>query len=91
MIIPLGDKILVEPFVEEEVTKAASGILIKADTSEKKIFLYKVLNVGEKVSIPLNKNDLIYSYRYALMAIADGLEEKYIIKESDVVARYVKG
>lgn len=85
MIVPVGDKILVVPVKEEEVTKASSGILIKADTTEKKIFVYKVLAVGEKVSLPVH-NQNIYAYRYALMSIQDGLEEKYIIKESDVVA-----
>lgn len=87
MIIPLGDKLLVKPFVEDEVLAQASGILVKADTSEKKIFLYEVLAVGDAVELLVQPGHFIYAYRYALMSIQDGLEEKYIIKESDVVAR----
>jgi co-chaperonin GroES (HSP10) len=85
MILPIGDKLVVKLVAEKE--EKVGAIFIKADASEKKIFLYEVMAVGDEVT-KVKVGDKIYVYRYALQAISDGLEEVYVIKFSDVVARH---
>ena len=94
MIVPIGDKILVKPVIESETEVVKSGILVQADKSDKKIFVYEIISLGAGVptdvgQYPLKTGDKLYAYKYALQAISDkALSESYIIKYSDVVALY---
>ena len=90
-IIPLGDKILVEPIEESEVTK--SGIVLP-DTAKEKPQRGKVIAVGtgrlvdgKRVPLEVKEGDVVVFKKYAPDEIKVDGKEYYILEESDILAK----
>lgn len=90
-IIPLGDKILVEPLEETEVTKA--GIVLP-DTAKEKPQRGKVIAVGsgryiegKKVPLEVKVGDVVIFKKYAPDEIKVDGKEYFILEETDILAK----
>lgn len=84
---PLGDRVIVKPLKEEEVTK---GGIVLPDTAEKeKKEQGEVIAIGggEKVKkLGLKKGDQVLFGKYSGEDIKIGEEEYKVLKEEDVLA-----
>ena len=88
---PLGDRILVEPIEQEEMT--ASGIVLP-DSAKEKPMQGKVLAVGpglrnddgSRAPMDVSQNDVVLYAKYAGTEIKVGDAKQLILKESDVLA-----
>jgi chaperonin GroES len=88
---PLGDRILVEPIEQEEMT--ASGIVLP-DSAKEKPMQGKVLAVGpglrnddgSRVQMDVSQNDVVLYAKYAGTEIKVGDKKQLILKETDVLA-----
>jgi len=88
---PLGDRILVEPIEQEEMT--ASGIVLP-DTAKEKPMQGKVLAVGPgarkddggRAPMDVSANDVVLYAKYAGTEIKVGDKKQLILKESDILA-----
>jgi len=93
-IQPLGDRVLIRPLKEDEVTK--SGIVLPDTAEKEKPEKGEVIAVGEgKLNdegkrIPLNvqKGDKIIFSKYGPDEIKIDEEELLIIKQEDILAKY---
>ncbi|HKF13956.1 MAG TPA: co-chaperone GroES [Gaiellaceae bacterium] len=91
---PLGDRLIVEALEDEETT--ASGIVLP-DTAKEKPQRGRVLAVGpgarndrgELVPLEVSEGDEIVFSKYGGTEIKFGADEYLILRESDVLARYV--
>lgn len=81
MIRPIGDKILVKPINKAEMK--VGTIVVKTEEADLRIGFYEVVHGGDT---KINTGAKIYAYKYALMKVKPGVEELYIIKDSEVVA-----
>lgn len=82
-IVPLGDRVLVKPFTEEELKgkKSSSGIILPDSLSKEKSAQGKVLAVGKDVKAVKAGETVIFSkYSY------DEVDEYYLIKEENLLA-----
>ena len=94
---PLGDRLIVEVLEEEEMT--FSGIVLP-DTAKEKPQRGRVLAVGpgarnehtgEHVPMDIAKDDEVVFSKYGGTEIKLGMDDVLILRESDVLAKVVKG
>lgn len=90
-LLPLGDRIVVEPLTEEETTKA--GIILPDTVDKEKKAEGRVVAVGdgEKIQkLKLKEGDRVLFGKYAGEEVkVDDVEYK-ILNEDDVLARIVE-
>ncbi len=88
---PLGDRVLVKPLEQEEVTK--SGIVIP-DTAKEKPQEGEIVAVGEgrllengqRVDLTVKKGDKVIYAKYAGTEIKRDDQEYLIVSEKDILA-----
>jgi chaperonin GroES len=88
---PLGDRLIVEPIEQEEVT--ASGIVLP-ETAKEKPMQGKVLAVGpgmrkddgSRADMDVSKGDTVLYAKYAGTEVKLDGKKYLILKESDVLA-----
>jgi chaperonin GroES len=92
-IIPLGDRILLKPFSEEETKTTASGIIIPDTVSKEKPEQGKVIAVGDgkwedgkKVPMSVKVGDKVVFSRYGYEEVKYEGVEYYILKEENILA-----
>jgi len=90
-IRPLGDKVIIKPLAEEEVT--ASGIVLP-DTADKEkpeqgevmaVGNGKRLENGEIVPMSIKVGDKVVFRKYSADEVKIGKEEILVVSESDIV------
>lgn len=90
---PLGDRVLVKPMIEEEVTK---GGLILPDTAREKPQRGEVIAVGpgwvdkdgNRFGMEVKKGDKVIFSRYTGTEIKLNDEEYLILRENDILAKF---
>ncbi|MCK5653677.1 MAG: co-chaperone GroES [Dehalococcoidia bacterium] len=90
---PLGDRVVVRPSSEEEVTK---GGIILPDTAKEKPQRGVVIAVGpgrldeegKRVPMEVKKGDKVIYSKYAGSEIKQDDEEVLILRESDILAKF---
>ena len=91
MLRPLGDRIVVKPGKEEEVTK---GGIVLPDTAKKKpregevlaVGPGKLLENGQRAPLEVSVGDVVVYSEYGGTIIEVGKEEYVILDESSVLA-----
>jgi chaperonin GroES len=89
---PLGDRVVVKPMPQEEVTK--SGIVIP-DTAKEKPQDGKVIAVGpgrmtedgKRIAMDVKVGDIVIYAKYGGTEIKENGEELIILRESDILAK----
>jgi len=88
---PLGDRVVVKPIEEEEVTK--SGIVLPDTAKEKPqkgevlaVGSGKLLENGERVPLEVKVGDIVVYAKYGGTEIELGGEEYVILSERDLLA-----
>ena len=89
---PLGDRVLVKPMVEEEVTK---GGIIVPDTVKEKPQRGEIIAVGpgrldeegKHIAMEVKKGDKVLYARYAGTEVKIDDDEYLILRESDILAK----
>jgi chaperonin GroES len=92
---PLGDRLIVKAFEEEETT--ASGIVLP-DTAKEKPLKGKVLAVGDgkldddgkRIPLDVNEGDSVLYAKYGATEIVVDGEDLLVLRESDVLAKVVE-
>ncbi len=91
MIVPYGDRLVVQQVRQEEVL--SSGIVIP-DTAQEKPQEGEVIAVGpgrieegKRIAIDLKAGDRVLFSKYAGQEIKVGQEEYLVLKEADVLAK----
>jgi len=91
-LIPIDDRIVVEPVEEADVT--ASGIIIP-DTGKEKSQKGKVIAVGpgkfdphsgKRIEMPVKKDDIVLFKKYGPDEVKIDNKDFYILEVSDVLA-----
>ena len=90
---PLGDRVVVQPSTEDEVTK---GGIILPDTAKEKPQRGVVIAVGQgrldeegkRIPMEVKKGDKVIYSKYAGSEIKQNDEEVLILRESDILAKY---
>jgi chaperonin GroES len=90
---PLGDRVVIRPLTEEEVSK---GGIILPDTAKEKPQRGEVVAVGpgrldengKRVAMEVKKGDKVIYAKYAGSEIKEDEEELLILRESDILAKY---
>ncbi len=90
---PLGDRVVVKPIIEEEVSK--SGIILP-DTAKEKPQRGKIIAVGpgrldedgNRIAMEVKKGDKVLYAKYAGTEVKEGDEEYLILRESDILAKF---
>ena len=88
---PLGDRLIVEPIEQEEMT--ASGIVIP-ETAKEKPMQGKVLAIGpgaraedgSRIAMDVNTGDTVLYAKYAGTEVKIESKKYLIVKETDVLA-----
>lgn len=88
---PLGDRLIVEPIEQEEMT--ASGIVLP-ETAKEKPMQGKVLAVGpgarkedgSRIAVDVKEGDAVLYAKYAGTEVKIDNKKYLILKESDVLA-----
>lgn len=88
---PLGDRLIIEPIEQEEMT--ASGIVLP-ETAKEKPMQGKVLAVGpgarkedgSRVTMDVNQGDTVLYAKYAGTEVKIENKKYLILKETDVLA-----
>ena len=88
---PLGDRVIVEPIEQEEMT--ASGIVLP-ETAKEKPMQGKVLAVGpgarkedgSRIAMDVSKGDTVLYAKYAGTEVKIENKKYLILKETDVLA-----
>jgi chaperonin GroES len=88
---PLGDRLIIEPIEQEEMT--ASGIVLP-ETAKEKPMQGKVLAVGpgarkedgSRVAVDVSKDDVVLYAKYAGTEVKLDDKKYLILKETDVLA-----
>ncbi len=90
-IKPLGDRVVVKPIEEEEVTK--SGIVLPDTAKEKPqkgevlaVGAGKLLENGERVPLEVKEGDIVVFAKYGGTEIELDGEEYVILSERDLLA-----
>ncbi|TRZ95860.1 MAG: co-chaperone GroES [Dehalococcoidia bacterium] len=89
---PLGDRVVVKPIPQEDVTKG--GILLP-DTAKEKPQEGKVIAVGPgrltddgtRLAMDVKKGDVVIYAKYGGTEIKEDDEELIILRESDILAK----
>jgi len=90
---PLGDRVVVKPSAEEDVTK---GGIILPDTAKEKPQRGTVIAVGpgrldeegKRIPMEVKKGDKVIYSKYAGSEIKQNDEEVLILRESDILAKF---
>jgi chaperonin GroES len=90
---PLGDRVVVQPSEEEEITK---GGIILPDTAKEKPQRGVIIAVGpgkldeegKRIPMEVKKGDKVIYSKYAGSEIKQDNEEVLILRESDILAKY---
>lgn len=90
---PLGDRVVVQPSQEEEVTK---GGIILPDTAKEKPQRGVIIAVGpgrldeegKRIPMEVKKGDKVIYSKYAGSEIKQDDKEVLILRESDILAKY---
>jgi chaperonin GroES len=90
---PLGDRVVVQPSEEEEVTK---GGIILPDTAKEKPQRGVIIAVGpgrldeegKRIPMEVKKGDKVVYSKYAGSEIKQDEKEVLILRESDILAKY---
>jgi len=97
-IIPLGDRVLVKPFTEEDLRKSAGqksalNFVLPESMTKEKSAQGKVLAVGEgkyvdgKIQpIRLKVGDMVIFSKYGYDEVEQNGEELYLLKEENILA-----
>jgi chaperonin GroES len=88
---PLGNRVIVSPLSEEEVTK--SGIILPATVDKEKKAEGKIIAIGdgEKIkALNLTEGDTVIFGKYSGEEVKVGDEEYKILNDEDVLAVIVK-
>ncbi len=93
-IAPLGDRVVLKPLSEEEMSTTASGIIIPETVSKEKPEQGTVVAVGEgkmtesgkRVPISVKVGDRVVFSRYGYDEIKIDGEEYYVLKEENILA-----
>ena len=93
-IMPLGDRVLIKPLTQEEISKkTSSGIIIPETIDKEKPEQGKVVAVGEGryvdgkvVPIKVSVDDRVLFSKYAYDDVKIDGEEFYILKEENILA-----
>ena len=89
---PLGDRVVVQPSKEEEVSK---GGIILPDTAKEKPQRGKIVAVGpgrlddagKRVPMEIKKGDKVIYQKYAGSELKQDDQEYLILRESDILAK----
>jgi len=90
---PLGDRVVVQPSEEEEVSK---GGIILPDTAKEKPQRGVIIAVGpgrldeegKRIPMEVKKGDKVVYSKYAGSEIKQDDKEVLILRESDILAKY---
>ena len=90
---PLGDRVVIKPSAEEDVTK---GGIILPDTAKEKPQRGMVIAVGpgrldeegKRIPMEVKKGDKVIYSKYAGSEIKQNDEEVLILRESDILAKF---
>ncbi|HUU62603.1 MAG TPA: co-chaperone GroES [Dehalococcoidia bacterium] len=90
---PLGDRVVIKPSAEEDVTK---GGIILPDTAKEKPQRGVVIEVGpgrldeegKRIPMEVKKGDKVIYSKYAGSEIKQNDEEVLILRESDILAKF---
>ena len=90
---PLGDRVVVQPSEEEEITK---GGIILPDTVKEKPQRGVIIAVGpgrldeegKRIPMEVKKGDKVIYSKYAGSEIKQDYKEVLILRESDILAKY---
>ncbi len=90
---PLGDRVLVKPLTEEEVTK---GGIIVPDTVKEKPQRGEIIAVGpgrldeegKHIAMEVKKGDKVLYAKYAGTEVKIDDDEYLILRESDILAKF---
>ena len=90
---PLGDRVVVQPSEEEEITK---GGIILPDTAKEKPQRGVIIAVGpgrldeegKRIPMEVKKGDKVIYSKYAGSEIKQDDKEVLILRESDILAKY---
>ncbi len=90
---PLGDRVVVQPSAEEDVTK---GGIILPDTAKEKPQRGTVIAVGpgrldeegKRIPMEVKKGDKVIYSKYAGSEIKQNDEDVLILRESDILAKF---
>lgn len=90
---PLGDRVVVKPLEEEEVSK---GGIILPDTAKERPQRGEVIAVGpgrldedgKRIALEVKKGDKVVYAKYAGTEIKEDEEEFLILRESDILAKF---
>lgn len=90
---PLGDRVVVQPSEEEEVSK---GGIILPDTAKEKPQRGVIIAVGpgrldeegKRIPMEVKKGDKVIYSKYAGSEIKQDDKEVLILRESDILAKY---
>jgi chaperonin GroES len=90
---PLGDRVVVQPSADEDVTK---GGIILPDTAKEKPQRGVVIAVGpgrldeegKRIPMEVKKGDKVIYSKYAGSEIKQNDEEVLILRESDILAKF---
>ncbi len=91
---PLGDRVVIKPLDEEEVTKSG---LVLPDTAKEKPQEGEVVAVGPgrvsddgtRIKMEIKKGDKVVYSKYAGTEFEEDDEDYLIVRESDILAKFV--
>jgi len=90
---PLGDRVVVRPISEEEVTK---GGIILPDTAKERPQRGEVIAVGpgrldengKRIAMEVKKGDKVIYAKYAGTEVKEDDEELLVLREGDILAKF---
>ena len=90
---PLGDRVVVRPMSEEEVTK---GGIILPDTAKERPQRGEIIAAGpgrldengKRIAMEVKKGDKVIYAKYAGTEVKENDEELLILRESDILAKF---
>jgi chaperonin GroES len=93
-ITPLGDRILIKPFTQDEMNTTVSGIIIPDTVSKEKPEQGTVIAVGEgrwaeggkRIPVGVKVGDKVVFSRYGYEEVKYEGEEFYILREENILA-----
>lgn len=90
---PLGDRVVVRPISEEDVTK---GGIILPDTAKERPQRGEVIAVGpgrldengKRIAMEVKKGDKVIYAKYAGTEVKEDDEELLVLREGDILAKF---